>query len=154
MITKEWAGIIINKTDPELKKSLPPGPWQDEPDVFIYRDEYSGYRCEIQRSVSSGHLCGYVFVPLDHPFIVKRLADGRSLFDNPFEVHGGISYLKKSSSHNDVYIIGFDCAHLGDYIPIMGDSEWGSIYRSFSYVKRETSYLARQLFEYEKKGEV
>ena len=49
-------------------------------------------------------------------------------------------------------IIGFDCAHLGDYSPIWGDSEWGSSYRSFSYVKRETSYLARQLFEYEKKG--
>jgi len=34
---------------PELKARMPYGPWQYEPDVFIYTDEYSGYRCEIRR---------------------------------------------------------------------------------------------------------
>lgn len=137
---------------PELKAKMPEGPWQDEPDIYVYTDEFSGYRCEIRRSYLSGNLCGYVFVPSDHPFILKRIADGRSFFDNPFEVHGGITFLEKSSNHNNTHIIGFDCAHLGDYSPIRGDSEWGSSYRNFSYVKGQTSYLARQLFEYEKKG--
>lgn len=138
---------------PELKARMPEGPWQYEPDIFIYTDEYSGYRCEIRRSTLNGSLCGYVYVPSDHLFIAKRSADGRSLFDNPFEVHGGVTYFeKKPSSDSNTHIIGFDCAHLGDYSPIWGSDEWGSIYRSFSYVKSEVDSLAKQLFEYEKKG--
>lgn len=94
MITKEWAGIIKNETDPELKKRLPPGPWQDEPDHFFYLDSASGY-------------------------------------------------------------FGFDYAHARDLIPsdTIPDLE-NEVYRDFDFVKSEVDSLARQLFEYEKKGEV
>lgn len=175
MITKEWAGIIINKTDPELKKSLPPGPWQDEPDHFLYLDSASGYFCEIKRVSrlsSCGWLCGYVYIPSDHPFIEsllnvvddknflpKRVKDCLmgELFTR-FSVHGGTTKMEESSSvlvPDNMWVIGFDCAHAKDLIPsdINPDLE-NEVYRDFNFVKSEVDSLAKQLFEYEKKGEV
>lgn len=172
MITKEWAGIIINKTDPEIKKNLPPGPWQDEPDHFLYLDSASGYFCEIKR-VSRlyvwGYLCGYVYIPSDHPFVesLRDVVDKKSspkkaqdcLMDEleaRFNVHGGITKMEGSSSvlvPDNLWVIGFDCAHAGDLIPsdITPDLE-NEIYRDFDFVKSEVDSLAKQLFEYEKKG--
>lgn len=44
-----------------------PGPWQSEPDRLDWRDERTGLQCVIRR-VPLGYLCGYVGVPVGHPF--------------------------------------------------------------------------------------
>ncbi len=168
MITKEWAGIIKNETDPELKKSLPPGPWQDEPDHFLCLDSASGYYCEIKRVSrlrSCGWLCGYVYIPSDHPFI-EKLRDTIDKISSPqnqkdylmdeleerFNIHGGITKMEESSSvivPDNMWVIGFDCAHAKDLIP--GDTNpdlENEVYRDFNFVKSEVDSLAKQLFEY------
>jgi len=48
------------------KAAWPAGPWHDEPDKRQWRDPETGFPCMVVRS-SSGNLCGYVGVPLDHP---------------------------------------------------------------------------------------
>jgi len=53
----------------ELKKEQwGPGPWQDEPDRLDWRDERTGLHCAIRRNDLFGNLCGYVGVPVGHPF--------------------------------------------------------------------------------------
>jgi hypothetical protein len=50
------------------KSEWSPGPWQDEPDEFNWKDERTGLPCAIKRNPFMGHLCGYVGIPPTHPF--------------------------------------------------------------------------------------
>lgn len=73
------------------------------------------------------------------------------------DVHGGLTF---SGSFRDYrlsgYWIGFDCAHAFDFIPKVHETlvslgkeyarfQLSDIYRDFTYVKKETTSLARQV---------
>ena len=84
--------------------------------------------------------------------------------DTVFEVHGGITYTDRCQAGgkichvaqpgepDDVWWIGFDCAHSGDVSPAydsllsMRLSGFGA-YRSVNYVKSEIASLAKQIAE-------
>jgi hypothetical protein len=107
------------KITPELKREWwGEGEWVNEPDEEHF--DHLGVKCRIVRvmkqemngSMFGGHFCGYIMVPEGHPWIKK---------DSPFsidaDVHWGITY--GEYDEHGKYWIGFDCAHLDDYIPSM-----------------------------------
>jgi len=117
-------------------------PWETEPDYEVF--EASGYRCTIIRHPRIGHLCGYVEVPPEHPAVGTSWDN-----TNGLEVHGGVTY---GQSNPFGYVIGFDCAHAGDFCPKEANSplgetfiEAGYVYRDWAYVKEQTEKLAAQL---------
>ncbi len=142
------------------KSSWGPGPWHDEPDKRQWLDEATGLPCLIVRSGGDlGHLCGYVGVPAGHP---SYEADYETV---PVEVHGGLTFASKCShgaedraichkvgpgEPDDVWWLGFDCAHLGDISPGMrarriGISYGGETYKDIDYVANQVKRLAEQL---------
>ena len=94
------------------KKQWPPGPWHDEPDNAMFENQ--PFIGEIRRH-ALGHLCGYVHIPT---YLKKYFVD-KDEYNTicSFDVHGGINYNQKCSGHKKCFVIGFDCAHLGDLIP-------------------------------------
>lgn len=84
------------------------GEWADEPDLVEF--DYKGFLCKVLRTLeSSGHLCGYVSIPFDHP------SYNIDYDDIDLEVHGGLTFSQLFSDNS--YWIGFDCAHSGDCCP-------------------------------------
>lgn len=81
------------------------GEWQNEPDYAEF--EYNGIACKIIR-MELGYLCGYCYLPKDHPWIGLDISEINS--KTTVEIHGGITY-----SEDDK--IGFDCAHSEDLFP-------------------------------------
>lgn len=138
------------------------GPWSSEPDRLEF--EASGLPCLLRRN-DLGAWCGYVAVPRGHPCHGKSLHDLCHL-----EAHGGITYghacagdichVPKEGAPDDVWWIGFDCAHAFDLIPWMHAQlkemkgelfatqepvTWRDQYRDLEYVKNECVELAAQL---------
>lgn len=134
---------------PMDKSKFGPGPWMDEPD----RKEFThdGYTCLIVR-VPHGHLCGYVAVPSGHPW------HGKGYDDVAADVHGGLTYasacsgsvchVPKAGEPDDVWWLGFDHAHLGDYSPGL-NLGYGrpEEYRTIGYAEAECRSLAEQAKE-------
>lgn len=126
------------------------GPWDNEPDKLNWTDEATGLPCMIVRN-SMGSLCGYVAVDRNHPDF------GKDYNDVPVDVHGGLTYADKCShvichvpepgKPDDVWWLGFDCAHLGDLSPAphMFDRYDDGHYRDVKYVTEECTSLAKQL---------
>jgi hypothetical protein len=132
---------------------LPEGPWHAEPDRLQF--EHEGFPCLIVRG-RMGNLCGYVGVPPGHPWH-RREYEGIEA-----KVHGGLTYAAKCSGWichiakpgepDDVWWLGFDCAHSGDLIPGMYVGLPGlrhemrnwETYKDVSYVRAETQRLAEQ----------
>lgn len=94
------------------------GEWVEEPDEVNF--EFKEFTCHVIRVVKrepfakeeayfGGHLCGYVLIPVDHPYHHKIYNDMQ------IECHYGLTYSEVSDGH----WIGFDCGHLGDLIPSM-----------------------------------
>lgn len=146
---------------------LPEGPWKHEPDKLQYTDRISGLPCLIVRN-PMGALCGYVGVGSRHP------AYGKFYDDVDVRVHGGLTFSdfcqeggkichKVSPGEDDnVWWLGFDCAHGGDLLPSMlslrkrhpelkalasGTFCRPDTYRNISYVKEQNQMLALQLKE-------
>lgn len=165
------------------------GPWQDEPDKIQWLDEATGLPCLIVRN-RVGALCGYVGVPRSHPAYGLDYGKVHDLFpdydeDGALEVHGGLTFSNRcahgpeedSICHvvepgepDDVWWLGFDCAHGFDYCPAiwsglreiegpwqdepvynheeaLRSGEWAyhGLYKTAEYVKAEVEGLARQL---------
>lgn len=144
-----------------------PGPWSDEPDRAQWVDEATGLDCLILRAPSTGALCGYVGVPEGHSCY------GLGYDDVPVDVHGGLTFAGPCQDgeaedparichfpgpgrSDDVWWLGFDCAHFMDVSPlmeerltlVMGERYPGSgvaVYREFAYVQEECRRLAEQL---------
>lgn len=134
-------------------------PWETEPDFLEFVDESTGYRCFIQRHPELKHLCGYVELPKEHKLYGET---DILMLDNNFlnlEIHGGVTYTgrREFKQQNDTadYVVGFDCAHAGDYSPyylpfigmnkIIGDET----YKDIKYVTNQCIKLAKQLKELE-----
>lgn len=153
-MTKKNEASAIDKSD------WGSGPWQQEPDEE--RFEHEGFPCLIIRTLM-GHLCGYVAVPPSHPW------HGKGWSDVPVDVHGGITYaakcdggaichVPKPGESDDVWWLGFDHAHLGDFSPgtdatlkksgIFGGFGGGyghdNSYKTIGYVRRGCESLAEQ----------
>jgi hypothetical protein len=119
------------------KTNFQPGPWIDEPDVASWVDR--GYLCAIRRNYM-GCLCGYIGVPITHPFInASTASDLKGHIEGTINVHGGVTLLKKIGGF---WWIGFDCSHFGDLIPA-----WKSegAYRDFAYVQGEVKLMVDQV---------
>ena len=149
------------------------GPWDDEPDKVQMVDEATGLPCLIVRG-PVGALCGYVGVPEGHPWHGRHydacgmgeksenydpnwypnvhggltFADGCGHGDDPAK---GICHIPAEGEPDNVWWLGFDCAHAGDrtdmsYSPAMRDRypHHGDIYRGLEYVKAECAKLAQQ----------
>lgn len=165
----------VNETqsqDPELKKILPDGPWQHEPDRVEFR--HGGLPCLLKRA-PYGQWCGYVGVPPGHPWHKK------SFGSVPAQVHGDLTYGKSCDEElavchipqpgesDDIWWLGFDCGHRDDCVPrgdearmqvrmqnmfsIFGSSyeepDLGTIdgeYRDVAFVRAETIKLAGQVY--------
>lgn len=139
------------------------GEWVEEPDMIEF--EHKGFKCSIVRvcvqdgpiHVFGGHLCGYVNIPKDHPWIGKA-------FDIDADIHGGITFGEYDNEKQ--YWIGFDCGHLGDIVPSMelmrkeykiamppylekfkNSPIFNSTYRNLNYVIEECKNLADQVIE-------
>lgn len=135
------------------------GPWQDEPDELAF--SYGDIGCRIVRNPHFGSLNGYVSVPPSHPWY------GRSYDEIDAHAHGGLTYAEKlfpdwqnggtyATKTDELWWIGFDCAHAWDAQPGLvawersqGFSPFPGVgrpdqYRDLEYVKNEVENLARQ----------
>ena len=155
------------------KSSWGPGPWQDEPDKVQFVDRRTGLDCLVVRHGEYGHYCGYVGVPADHPLYKvepSRIGVG---------VHGGVTgatlcqegpeattvcHIPRPGRPDDVWWIGFDCAHAWDHKPgeislfrslhvgddlldLMERTAGHKRYRDLKYVMGEVADLAQQIAE-------
>ena len=141
------------------KSSWADGPWKSEPDKLQWADEITGLPCLIKRNCV-GALCGYVGIPEGHPWYRK----GYEAVQPYPEVHGGLTYADHCQDGDDdaktichipaprepdnVWWLGFDCAHVGDLSPAFGRRfSDRDTYRPVSYVQAECASLARQAKE-------
>jgi hypothetical protein len=122
-----------------------------------------------------GAWCGYVAVPPGHPLhgisysqCTVGCEDTYCYEHSPdaqIEVHGGLTYsapcdgeegvgichVPEPGESGDVWWFGFDCAHLFDVVPGLGDDLPASFappkaeYRDLAYVRSEVNRLAEQL---------
>ena len=128
--------------------------WLTEEDRETWVDEETGYTCLILRHDDMLHLCGYVYVPVDHPWF--KLEYGQATDDDSrppeldLEVHGGCTFsgMHTENNENTEWCFGFDCAHLSDYSP--GMAKYGmdrdqDTYRNWAYVKQQCEAMAKQL---------
>lgn len=132
------------------------GPWNEEPDLIEWRDAVTGYPCLIVRN-DFGALCGYVGLPPEHPL------HGKDYDDANVDVHGGLTYanacggdichMPRTGESDDVWWLGFDCAHSGDLVPgltmLAGtagfkERAWET-YKNVDYVEERVTSLAEQL---------
>jgi hypothetical protein len=133
------------------------GPWQHEPDKVQWVDEVSDLDCLILRN-RFGALCGYVGLPPGHPWHGLDYEDidadphGDLTFAGPCDPgaapEDGICHVPGPGRPDDLWWVGFDCAHwcdlhpravqLGDAWPVDGH------YRTVAYVGREVTRLACQ----------
>ena len=137
------------------KSKWPRGEWDNEPDKIQWQDEATGLPCLIVRG-PVGALCGYVGLPPGHRYF------GVDYDNAEADVHGGLTFAggcqhtseDKGVCHkpavgepDNVWWLGFDCAHCGDLTPKMSsrfdlDDEG---YRNVDYVAQECARLAAQL---------
>jgi len=140
----EAAAEVAQRQVKAKPATVPPGPWDDEPDNLEWIDEATGLQCMILRG-STYHLCGYVRVPAGHPW------DG--LTDPYIEsgVHGGLTYKGERNGEGGGWWVGFDASHSGDLLPedlgrytFLGMSE---TYRTVDYMRAECATLAAEVAE-------
>jgi hypothetical protein len=141
------------------KTGWPKGPWDDEADKYQYRDDATGLPCLINRTPTTGSLCGYVAVPPGHP------AYEHDYDDVDVVVHGGLTYsdrcqagpedraichIPEPGEPDDVWWLGWDASHGGDLMPVL-EALLGpvrppyGVYRDIAYVRSENAQLAAQL---------
>src|SRR5580698_4507615 len=93
------------------------GEWVEEADWVDF--EYNGIKCAVFRCIKKepccykeayfgGHLCGYIYLPKDHP------DTGKPILELDYGCHGGITHAEETEKG---YRIGFDCAHSADITP-------------------------------------
>lgn len=137
------------------------GPWDSEPDKRQWMSE-TGLPCLIVRN-HYGALCGYVGVPRTHPWYGQKYDDvDEQLGDDENEEgdspHGGLTFAGscgekichevEPGEDDDVWWLGFDCAHAFDLVPGMGRDYYPDdvvVYRDVAYVTAECEKLAALL---------
>lgn len=136
------------------------GQWVEEPDCVTF--ESGGYECIIRRVsmedgmpedryVFGGHLCGYLKLPIDHPWAKTSMMELHS------GVHGGITF---SDGNDEEWLIGFDCGHSTDIVPSnqfigsrgkfhelkkMFEEKYGKLPCPFEPVYRDVAFCIKEL---------
>lgn len=105
---------------------------------------YKGYKGLIIQHPSVGHLCGYVVIPEGH-YLYEKHYD-----DIDLDVHGGLTYSGTNLALEDDFCIGFDCAHAGDWTPLLGIDD--DIYKDISFVEKEIKHMIDQIEENKKES--
>lgn len=122
------------------------GEWINEPDFLEWG--YNGLKCIISRN-TSGCLCGYAILPINHPWIDV------SYFEIDCDVHGSLTFGEWVGNE---YVIGFDCGHSGDLLPRLNSIKkhmqngtlikpfykFIEVYRNIDFVKSEVEHLVDQ----------
>lgn len=112
----------------------------EEGDYYEWRDCTDSMTCYIERN-SMGSWCGYVIIPNTFPITLK--------LGGYISCHGGVTY--ESLKDNGDLVIGFDCAHLGDYVPKLKEVYTNylnkQIYRTKQYVIDQVNLMAEQVLE-------
>ena len=127
------------------------GPWKGEPDKIQWQDPDTGLPCLMVRG-PVGAWCGYVGVPRSHPAYGVHYdavgdvdAHGGLTFAGPCqENRDGVCHVPDPGEPDDVWWLGFDCAHVGDRCPSLRVTI-GDEYRDMVWVREEVTDLARQL---------
>ena len=115
--------------------------WLNEKDCYEF--EYKGYKCEIKRIPSLGHLCGYVYTDLFKDLEYDVV---------PIICHGGITFNGVTNTGN--WAIGFDCAHMMDYVPYVEEIRIHvgkysfKQYRNVEYVTKELHKVVDQIIKF------
>ena len=138
----------------------PAGPWDDEPDKAEWRDEATGLPCMIKRN-HLGALCGYVGAPRAHALYGIHYSDAEDVLE--YAGHCGLTYsatcdergeecpedtichLPLEGEDDDVWWLGFDCAHAWDVVPGMHEFIGfmpDAAYRDWEYVTQCVTQLA------------
>jgi hypothetical protein len=134
------------------------GTWDDEPDRIEWR--YAGtprFPLLILRNYA-GALCGYVGVAPGHPYHGKQWGDvdvsahGGATYSDACDEESGICHVPRAGESPEVWWIGFDCSHHGDYSYMRAKSfdrppgYWPELsYCDVDYVRAEVESLAAQL---------
>lgn len=111
------AAYHVNKT------GWPDGPWMQEPDRVQWRT-VAGLPGLVVRQPVAGALCGYAGVPPGHPMHgLDCSADDFPRFGHgidysaPCQVDGPVCHVPEPGEPDDVWWLGFHCAHGWDYAP-------------------------------------
>jgi hypothetical protein len=131
------------------------GPWQYEPDRVHFDDPATRLPCRVERHAMYGHLCGYVGLPVGHPWFEAPIPLLRQL---GVRAYGGLNCAR---GDRDQWWIGFDTMHTRDYSP----GQWGierrlqahlpgwsmplsiqepAQYKTLAFVRRHVGLLAAQ----------
>lgn len=108
------------------KSKWPDGPWKNEVDYIewtIIQNKYyalilrNGYCRETTNGsilCVGGNLCGYIGIPSSHPAYKKHYEDLN------IKCHGGLTFAGfLPYQKEEIWYLGFDCAHYNDCIPSM-----------------------------------
>jgi hypothetical protein len=67
-----------------------------------------------------------------------------------YEIHGGITYyglfINDKAEKTDRYVIGFDCCHTSDRMPLY-DLDGTISYKDIDYVKHQCNLLSKQIYK-------
>jgi hypothetical protein len=157
-LEREYRGVV-DKSDWGV------GEWQSEPDKVQWIDAATNLDCLAVRG-PHGAWCGYVGVASEHP------AFGKGYGDVDVDVHGGLTFaheccegpenraichLPFAGRTDNVWWLGFDCAHCFDQSP-GSDARLrriasyrgpiplpDEVYRPLAYVREQCATLAAQL---------
>ncbi len=134
------------------RSGWPPGPWDQEPDRIDWK--HADFPCLILRHPHLGSLAGYVAVPPGHRY------HGADAYTLDLEVpvvlcyagscSGRICHVPAPGEPDDVWWIGFDCAHAGDLMPALLRPPFallhhGDVYRDVPQVTALVNLLADRL---------
>lgn len=138
------------------KKHFPPGVWMNEPDFC--RWESYGFCCLAIRDMNLGMWRGFVGVTKIHPFFNKNFEEilHEEWLTN-LDIHGGLSDIGKLpikfNEYNDgIWWFSFECTQGEDFLPLIESEkdvivQYEQSYKDLHFVRRETNYLAKKLFE-------
>lgn len=162
----------------ETRAKVEAGPWQDEPDRLEWR--HKGVPCLIVRNPTGFNLCGYAAVNPGHPWHGKSyggedgidaIAHGGLTFADKCMPNGPVCHVAQPGEPEDVWWLGFDCAHYMDRMPgydalsqemhfklgspkrAMSFLDHAS-YKTVEYVKAECERLAEQILEADTREEI
>jgi len=98
--------------------------------------ELMRYSTEFQKSCNTGWGCGYVLIPLEHPFLVKQLLNNDSYFYP--QINGFNEEITFCEEQDGFLKIGFDTAH-----------RWNNLENSSKlYVETKTNELKQCIDNY------
>jgi hypothetical protein len=150
-----------------MTHSIPLKPWESQPEYTEWVDDTTGYTCAAFFNPGTQTMCGYVFLPVNHPWAGKKWNELSFI-----QIHGGVTFSQDSHLRfrmipdGRTWMVGFDCGHPElDYrpkYPIFMNSFIGPIiigeegpagnpedYKTIDFVKIECSRLAKQAREAE-----